>query len=86
MFAMKIFAVCWTFKVPVKNMLDVVKELATAKFVKRPTDVMLGCAAWDTTRATVAFATFPETDDPWTLEIRFPPPEKYVAVVTFPET
>ena len=51
-----------------------------------PTDVMLGCAAWDTTRATVAFATFPETDDPWTLEIRFPPPEKYVAVVTFPET
>ena len=39
--------------------LDVVTELVTARFVNSPTLVMLGCAGWLTTSATLAFATFP---------------------------
>jgi len=39
--------------------LVVVTELLTAKFDKRPTDVILGWDAWETTRATLALATLP---------------------------
>jgi hypothetical protein len=53
------FAVCCTLKFPVKNTFVVVKELATAKFVRSPTLVMFGWAACETTRATLAFATLP---------------------------
>ena len=65
-------------------MLVVVTELLTAKLLKSPTLVMLGCAAWDTTRATLAFATFPTRLALCTLLRAFPPPLKNVAVM-FPD-
>ena len=54
------------------NTLVVVKEFETATFVRRPTEVMFGWAAWETTRATFAFATFPNKFDEFMFEIPDP--------------
>ena len=54
------------------NTLVVVKEFETATFVRRPTEVMFGWAAWETTRATFAFATFPKRFDEFMFEIPDP--------------
>ena len=48
-----------TFAFPVKIMLDVLRELATAKLVKRPTEVMFGWSGFVTLAATLAAATLP---------------------------
>jgi hypothetical protein len=42
----------------------VVTELLTAKLDRIPTEVMFGCAPWDTTKAVVAEATTPVTFAP----------------------
>jgi hypothetical protein len=57
---------------PAAKMFVVVKELLTAKLVKRPTDVMLGWAACETTKATLALATFPTKLDEFMFEIPDP--------------
>jgi hypothetical protein len=49
---------------------DVVPE--TVREVRVPTEVMFGWAAWETTRATDAFATFPVTFEPVMFERVFP--------------
>jgi hypothetical protein len=50
--------------IPAVYKFVVVTELLTARLLKSPTDVILGWAACETTRATVAFATFPVTFEP----------------------
>ena len=62
------FTMDTTFRVPtlaVGVTRDDVFEIPdTFKDVSVPTDVMLGWDGWDTTSATFALETFPETEDP----------------------
>ena len=63
-------------------MFDVVTELLTAKLLRSPTLVMLGWAAPETTRATVAFATFPVTFEPMRLDRPEPFPDTFETEIT----
>lgn len=53
---------------PAVYKLVVVIELDTAKLLRRPTLVMFGCAPCETTRATLALATFPTRFDELSAE------------------
>ena len=76
------------FDVPVRFALP-----ETVRPLRVPTDVMFGWALPETTRATVAFWTFPETLDPWIFERvlpktamfeRSPPSPRKNVAETFP--
>jgi hypothetical protein len=59
---------------------DVFEMPDTFRDVRVPTDVMFGWSAWETTRATVAFATFPTRFDEFRDEIDDPFPAMFVNV------
>ena len=61
--------------------LEAMSKPETVSPVSVPTDVMLGWAAWDTTRATLEFATLPTRFE----ELMFEIPEPFEAI-SKPET
>ena len=72
-FSVTMFAYPSIFAFPLKKILEVLKLLDTVKFVKSPTEVMLGWEGFVTLEATLAAATFPTRLD----EFRFERPEAF---------
>jgi hypothetical protein len=60
--------------------LEPINRPSIVRLVRVPTDVMLGWDACETTRATVAFATFPTRFEEFRDEIEDPFPEMFVNV------
>jgi hypothetical protein len=65
------------FRFEIAEPFEAIKSPLTVKVVEEvPTLVILGCEAWETTRATLAFATFPTK----LLEFRFEIAEPFEAI------